>query len=196
MQCLCLSLFLLILGMAVPGMAAAPAEQIKQTTDKILSVVADPALRGPAKAQEKRRLIRKAVDERFDWKEMARRSLAQHWTPRSPAEREEFVRLYADLLDTTYMSKIENYSGERVTYEGERIEGEYAAVKVRIVTRQNKDIPVEYRLRREGDKWLVYDISIEGVSLVNNYRTQFNSIILQSSYENLIKKLRDRVESE
>ncbi len=126
---------------------------------------------------------------------MARRSLAQHWTPRSPAEREEFVRLYADLLDTTYMSKIENYSGEKTTYEGERIDGEYAAVKVRNVTRQNKDLLVEYRLRREGDKWLVYDISIEGVSLVNNYRTQFNSTILQSSYENLIKKLRDKVES-
>ncbi len=93
------------------------------------------------------------------------------------------------------MSKIENYSGEKVTYEGERIESDYAMVKVRIATGQNKDIPVEYRLRKEGGQWLVYDVSIEGVSLVNNYRTQFNGIILQSSYENLVKRLKEKAES-
>jgi phospholipid transport system substrate-binding protein len=91
------------------------------------------------------------------------------------------------------MSKVEGYSGEKVLYEGERVDGDYATVKVKIVTKKNVDIPVEYRLKKEKNDWLVYDISIEGVSLVNNYRNQFNSTVTQSSYENLMKKLRAKV---
>jgi phospholipid transport system substrate-binding protein len=94
------------------------------------------------------------------------------------------------------MSKVEDYSGERVRYDGETNEDDYAVVKVIIVTQKNKDIPLEYRLQKKGSEWLVYDVSIEGVSLVNNYRMQFNSIILQSSYENLIKRLKAKVASE
>ncbi len=92
------------------------------------------------------------------------------------------------------MGKVEDYSGEKVRYEGETTEGDYAVVKIKIVTKKNKDILVDYRLKKRGNDWFVYDVSIEGVSLVNNYRTQFNSIILQSSYENLIKKLREKGE--
>jgi len=184
----------LVLVIAAPLLAADPMEEIKQTTDKILSILANPALKAPSKTAEKEKLIRKAVDERFDWEEMARRSLATHWVKRTAQEKEEFVRLFADLLERTYMKKVEDYSGEKVLYEGEAKDGDYATVKVKIVTKQNKDIPVEYRLRKEGNDWFVYDVSITGVSLVNNYRTQFNSIILQSSYENLIKKLREKVE--
>ena len=92
------------------------------------------------------------------------------------------------------MKKVEDYSGEKVVYEGENQEGDYATVKVKIVTKKSKDILVEYRLKKEGNNWLIYDVSIMGVSLVNNYRTQFNSIISQSSYENLVKKLREKAE--
>jgi phospholipid transport system substrate-binding protein len=125
---------------------------------------------------------------------MARRSLATHWAKRTPEERKEFVPLFSDLLERTYMKKVEDYSGEKVLYEGETQDGDYAVVKVKIVTKKNKDISVEYRLKKEGNNWLVYDVSILGVSLVNNYRTQFNSIISQSSYENLVKKLKEKVE--
>jgi len=184
---------LLIIGIAVPVIAGEPTEKIKQTTDKILSITGDPALKDRSKAEERRRLIRTAVDERFDWEEMARRSLARYWAQRTDEEKKEFVPLYADLLEKTYMSKVESYSGEKVRYEGETMDRDYAAVKVRIITQKNVDIPVEYRLKKAGNDWLVYDVSIEGVSLVNNYRTQFNSIITQSSYQNLVKKLKEKV---
>lgn len=187
-------LLILILGLSVPGWAKEPMDQIKQTTDKILSIVTDSSLKNPSKAQEKRRLIRRAVDDLFDWEEMAHRSLARHWDQRTAEEKKEFVRLYSDLLERTYMEKVEGYSGEKITYEGETIDDGYAIVKVKISTKKNNDIRVEYRLRKEGNKWLVYDVLIEGISLVNNYRAQFNSIISQSSYEKLVKRLRDKVE--
>jgi phospholipid transport system substrate-binding protein len=187
------SLFLIV-AIAAPVLAADPIEEIKQTTDKILSIITNPALKAPSKTAEREKLIRQAVDERFDWKEMARRSLATHWVKRTAKERREFVGLFADLLERTYMKKVEDYSGEEVLYEGETKEGDYATVKVKIVTQKNKDILVEYRLKKAGNGWFIYDVSIEAVSLVNNYRIQFNSIILQSSYENLVKRLREKAE--
>jgi len=185
---------LFILSIAVSSWAVEPMEAIKQTTNKILNIVTNPVLKPPSKTAEKEKLIREAVDERFDWEEMARRSLAAHWAKRTPEERKEFLPLFSDLLERTYMKKVEDYSGEKVLYEGETKDGDYAVVKVKIVTKQNKDILVEYRLKKEGNNWLIYDVSILGVSLVNNYRTQFNSIISQSSYENLVKRLREKVE--
>jgi phospholipid transport system substrate-binding protein len=184
----------LIIGIAVPALADGPEEEIRQTTNKILSIVTDPALKNPSREEERRRLVRKVVDERFDWEEMSRRSLARYWDQRTDEEKKEFVRLYSDLLERTYMDKVEGYSGEKVTYEGESVDNGYAVVKVKIVTKKNTDIHVRYGLKKKGNKWLVYDVSIEGVSLVNSYRTQFNRIILQSSYENLVKRLRERVE--
>lgn len=189
-----LLLLLLVFGIAVPGWAGEPTDQIKQTTDKILSILTNPSLKGRSKSTEREKLIRQVIDERFDMEEMSRRSLARYWDQRTEGEKKEFVRLYSDLLERTYMDKVEGYSGEKVIYEGESIDKEYAVVKVKIVTNKNTDIHVHYRLKREENKWLVYDVSIEGVSLVNNYRTQFNSIILKSSYENLVKRLRERVE--
>jgi phospholipid transport system substrate-binding protein len=180
--------------MAVPVLAADPMDEVKQTTDKILSIVTNPALKAPSKTEERDKLIRQAVDERFDWEEMARRSLAIHWATRTAEERKEFVRLFADLVERTYMKKVEDYSGEKVLYEGETKEGDYAGVRVKIVTKRGEDIPVEYHLKKEGNDWFVYDVSIEGVSLINNYRVQFHSIISQSSYENLVKRLREKVE--
>ena len=189
-----LVLLLLVFGIALPGWAGEPTDEIKQTTDKILSILTNPSLKGSSKTAEREKLIRQAIDERFNWEEMARRSLARYWDQRTDGEKKEFVRLYSDLLERTYMDKVEGYSGEKVTYEGESVDNGYAVVKVKIVTKKNTDVRVHYRLERVENKWLVYDLSIEGVSLVNNYRTQFNSIILKSSYENLVKRLRERVE--
>ena len=186
--------FLLTLAIAAPVLAADPMEEMKQTTKKILSIVTNPGLKSPSKASEKEKLLRQAVDEQFDWEEMARRALATHWAKRTAEEKKEFVGLFADLLDHTYMKKVEDYSGEKVLYEGETKEGDYAAVKVKIVTQKDKEIPVEYRLKKKGHGWVTYDVSIEGVSLINNYRTQFNSIVQQSSYENLVKRLREKAD--
>jgi phospholipid transport system substrate-binding protein len=185
-----IAFLLLILGIAVPGLAGEPTDQVQQTTDKILSIVSDPILKAASKAEERRKRIRSAVDERFDWEEMARRSLARHWAQRTDEEKKEFIRLFGELLEQTYLDKVEAYSGEKVQYEGETIDRDYAVVKVKIITKKNVDIPVEYRLKKKGNDWLVYDISIEGVSLVNNYRTQFNSILSGSSYGELVKRLK------
>jgi len=169
-----------------------PTEKVKETTDKILAIVSDPALKDPAKEAQRRECIRKAVDELCDWEEMSRRSLGRHWAQRSEQEKKEFVRLFGQLLERTYIDKVESYSGEKVNYLGERVDGDYAEVEVKIVTKKNTEILVLYKLRARDQKWWVYDMVIEGVSLVNNYRTQFTDILAKSSFEGLMKKLREK----
>jgi phospholipid transport system substrate-binding protein len=186
-------LYFLIFVLAAQASAGEPTDQIKSTIDKVIDILNDPELKAPEKAIERRRLMRGVADERFDWQEMARRSLARHWKDRTDKEKEEFVPLFADLLERTYMNRVENYSGEKVTYTGERVEGRYALVSLSVFTSKDVEIPIEYRLQKKSAEWLIYDVSIEGVSLVNNYRTQFNSIILNSSYEGLVAKLKDKV---
>jgi phospholipid transport system substrate-binding protein len=184
------SLLLILLASVLISQAGEPTQQIKQTTDKIISILSDPALKGAAKAAERRKLVTQTIDERFDWEEMSRRSLAQHWAKRTPEEKKEFVLQFKDLLDRTYMDKVEGYSGEKVRYDGDTIDGHYGLVKVKILTSTGKEIPVEYRMWEKRDQWLVYDFSIEGVSLINNYRSQFNSILLKSPFQELINKLK------
>jgi len=184
---------LLAFGFSTPALAQAPTEQIKETTDKVISILTDPALREPDRTEERRGLLRKAADERFDWEEMSRRALARHWARRTDEEKREFVSLFSDLLERTYMDRIDGYSGEKVLYEGETVDGDYGIVRARIATETDAQISAEYRVRRKENGWFIYDVSIEGVSLVNNYRTQFNSIILKSSYEKLVKRLKAKI---
>ena len=185
-------LFLLIFGLAAPTQAGEPTEQMKLTIDKMIDILGNPALKDPAKAEKRRKLLRDTASERFDWREMARRSLAKHWQQRTDEEKREFVPLFTDLLEQAYMNRIENYSGDKVSYDGEKVKGEYSLVKVRIYTSKQTNIPVVYRLRKKGSQWLIYDISIEGVSLVKNYRKQFDSVIMSSSYEGLVEKLKEK----
>lgn len=165
-------------------------QQIKQTTDKILSILSNPALKSPAKSEERKRQISSAVGDRFDWEEMARRALAIYWAQRTPDEKKEFVQLFRDLLERAYMDKVQGYSGEKVIYEGDSVDGDYGLVRVKILTSAQKEIPLEYRLLRRGSNWLVYDFSVEGISMINNYRSQFNSILTKSSFQELLKRLK------
>jgi phospholipid transport system substrate-binding protein len=181
------------LGFSVPCRAETPMQEIKQATDKIISIVTNPSLKSPEKAGEKKNLIRKTVDEIFDWNEMARRTLARHWAGRTDQEKEEFTRLFSDLLERTYLERVEGYSGQKVLYTGERVDGDYAVVDVKIESQQGSEIPVNYRLKKKGSEWYVYDVSIEGVSLINNYRTQFNSILVNSSFKDLIRRLKSKL---
>lgn len=185
--------FFALLAIPQKALAGIPTEQLKNTTDKILAVVTDPALKDPSKSADRRKLIRKAVDERFDWEELSRRALGRHWARRSDEERKTFVELFGQLLERTYLDRVEGYSGEQVSYVGETVDGEYAIVEARILTAQRTEVPVLYRMRQRGDSWMVYDIVIEGVSLVANYRNQFQSILARSSYEELVRLLKDRV---
>jgi len=191
-----LFLFFMMLVISGSSIAGEPTEDVRKTTDKLIAIISDPAMKSVDMAAERARRIRKAVDERFDWKEMSKRTLARHWKKRTQQEKEEFIDLFGKLLERTYLDKVEGYSGEKVLYVGERVDGNYGIVVVKIVTKKDTEILVKYKLKKKGGKWLVYDISIEGVSLVNNYRKQFNSIMTRSSYEDLIKKLRTKVEGE
>jgi len=187
---------LILFAVSSASVAGEPTEDIRKTTDRIIAVVTDPGLKEADKAREKSRQIRNVVDERFDWEEMSKRTLARHWKDRTQNEKKEFIDLFGNLLERTYLDKVEGYSGEKVLYVDEKVEGKYAIVSVRIVTRQETEVQVDYRLKKKGEEWLVYDISIEGVSLVNNYRKQFDSIMSRSSYKDLIEKLRSKVEGQ
>jgi len=181
-------------GAALPAWAGGPTDRMKDTTDKIIAIVSDPAFKGPEKAEEKKKSIRAVVDEVIDWEEMSRRSLGIHWQKRTDEEKREFVRLFSLLIEKTYRDKAEDYAGEKVNYVGEKIDGDYAEVESRILTSKNTEIPVNYKMTKKQGKWWVYDIVIEGVSFVNNYRTQFNSILSSSSYPGLVKQLKAKTE--
>lgn len=183
----------LVLAGASSAFSGVPTDKIKETTDEILSIVTDSDRKAVLIDAEIKKRIRKAVDKRFDWEEMARRTLARHWSKRTDQEKKLFVVLFGQLLERTYLDKVEGYSGEKVVYLGESIDETYAVVNVKIITSKNEEIDVAYRLRQKADDWLVYDISVAGVSLVNNYRVQFNSIITKSSYESLVQKLKEKI---
>jgi phospholipid transport system substrate-binding protein len=180
------------LAAAGPAHAGPPTEQLRTHVDRVLKVLEDPALRAEAKTAERRAAIRRIATEIFDFGETARRALGRHWQARTPAEREEFVGLFTNLLERSYLSRVELYSGESVTYTGEVIEGDQARIQSRIVTKQGSEIPLEYRMHQKNGRWLVYDVVIEGVSLVANYRTQFNKIIQTSSFQELVRKMKSK----
>lgn len=183
-------LLLLIFGLVTTSLAGEPTDHIRKTTDKMISILNDPVLKN--NLEERRKMLRNAVNERFDWREMARRSLAEHWKSRTEEEKKEFVPLFTDLLESTYMKRIENYSGDQVSYDDERVKGDYSLVKVTIFTDKQVEIPVVYKMKKKGQEWMIYDVSIEGVSLVKNYRQQFDSVILSSSYQGLVEKLKEK----
>lgn len=174
---------------------AGPMAHVKETTERILRVVSDPANKGEANDSKRRKLVREIVDERFDWAEMAQRSLARNWRKADGNQQQRFVVLFGDLLEQNYMSKIESYSGEEVMYDEEKIDGDYGQASIRIITGEGTEIPVTYRLRDIEGRWLVYDISVAGVSLVNNYRSQFNSLLRSMSFDKMLERLEKKTAS-
>jgi phospholipid transport system substrate-binding protein len=184
-----------MLAASDPAWAGPPTEQLRAQMDRVIKVLEDPELKREGRQVERRAAIRSLANEIFDFTETSRRSLGQHWQARTPAEREQFVRLFADLMERSYIGKIELYSGERIQFAGETIERDQATVRTRLVTKAGTEIPVDYRMHRTpGDRWLTYDVAIEGVSLVANYRAQFNKIIQASGYQALVSKLTEKQE--
>jgi phospholipid transport system substrate-binding protein len=182
-----------ILAVVTPSAyAGAPTEELRGHVDQVIKILQRPDLQGDDKTTERRVAVRKVANDIFDFQETAKRSLGRHWEARTPAEREEFTHLFADLLESAYISRIERYSGENVSYVGESVEADQATVRTKIVTKQASQVPVDYRMLRQGARWRVYDVIIEGVSLIANYRTQFNKIIQTASFEDLIAKLKAR----
>jgi len=181
---------MMAMSMAADVWAGPPADQIRAQIDRVVRVLADPALKAAGRERERQAAVRKIAEEIFDVGEMTRRTLGQHWQGRTESERMEMISLFSDLLERAYFTKIANYNGEKITVLKDSVEGNQATVRTRIVTPQGTEIPVDYRMLRRGDRWVAYDVVIEGVSLVANYRAQFNKVIQTSSYQALVEKLR------
>jgi phospholipid transport system substrate-binding protein len=168
-----------------------PLDFVKSSVLQVLAAVRSRPATSSESAQ-RRAEIRRVADGFFDFNEMARLTLSRHWSAQSPEEQEEFVRLFTALLERSYLSTIENYAGERITFLGESINGTYAQVSSRITTNRRVEISIDYRLIEKGDRWAVYDVVLDSVSLVSNYRSQFNSIIRTSSFADLLSRLRNK----
>jgi phospholipid transport system substrate-binding protein len=177
---------------ASPAVAAKSAtEAVKGTVNEVIGLLTDEHLKQPPQSARRRKLLEEMVGRRFDYQEMAKRSLGAQWNKLDKAERQEFVELFQTLLSNSYAKKIEGYSGEQVHYLKEQSENAYAEVRTKIVSPKS-EFPVDYRLMNEAGDWRVYDVVIDGVSLVKNYRSQFQRIIRSSSYQELVEKLRTR----
>lgn len=188
-------LLFLLLALGVPALALAgePTDQLRQTTEKILAIVQAPALKGAEHDAERQKQMKAAVDERFDWASMARSSIGKKWATLTEPQRTEFTGLFGEMVEKNYMSRVESYSGEKIQYKGDKVDGKYGVADVVIVTLRGTDIPVSYRVLQQGKEWLVYDVSIEGVSLVNNYRSQIGAILNSSNYDTLITRIKAKI---
>jgi phospholipid transport system substrate-binding protein len=185
----------LCLILALPGaqaVAGTPTEVVKGTVDEVLQILSNPALKAPSQRLHRLEMVKQAVDRHFDYEEMAKRSLGHAWRNLSRAQQTEVVELFGELLEASYADKIERYTDEKVIYLGESEDGDYAEVRT-VVVRRNDRIPIDYRLHEAYSGWMVYDVCIEGVSLVSNYRSQFRRIIQESSYAELVRRLRVKV---
>lgn len=179
----------------VAAWPASPTEQLRPALEEVIRILDDPSLKPESQARERQTRVRAAVIDLIDFPEMARRSLGLHWRSLNEREREEFVGLFRELLEHTYVPKIALYQGERVRFVGESIDGDLATVQGFVVTRSHKEVPFAYRLRQRDGRWLVYDISVEGISLVSNYRSQFNGIIQRGSFQELVKRIKEKLDS-
>ncbi len=174
----------------VSAASATPTDDVKKTVDEVVRIVADKEMK---KNEVKRRqALKKSISVIFDYSEMAKRSLGKHWNTRSAAEKKQFSDLFATLLENSYAGKIESYNNEKIVYIKENVDDQYAEVKSKVVTAARDEFTLDYRLFKENGKWMVYDVVVEGVSLVSNYRSQFNKIISSSGYEKLVKKLQSK----
>ncbi len=191
--------FILVLVLAGISRAGATElrSRVKSAIDSALVILNDPALTGKAHVVERRAKVRALLDDAIDFEEMTKRSLGIHWKKRTEKEKTEFVALFSALLENAYIDRIEANYDAKVLYSGEKInkKGTRGIVKTIVVTRKGTDVPIDYRMIKKEQGWVAYDIVIEGVSLVSNYRTQFNQIIHKSSYDNLVKGLRKKMES-
>jgi len=185
-----LKIMMTVLLAAVPtATAASPTETVQTAVQQVVSSQSGPAAKTLSTA-ERRADIRKIIDALFDFTDMSERSLGSAWTQASQAQQQEFVRLFSTLIANAYLGRIEQFAGEPFTYVGEKIDGDEASVQSRIVTPKGSEVGLDYRMYRAAGRWAVYDIYVDGISLVGSYKAQFNRIIQRSSFADLLKQLR------
>jgi len=174
------------------SLAGEPLELVKVATEGAIAVLKDPKLKSPDQKKERVERLKEIINPIFDYNEMARRSLGAHWRRRSAAEQEEFVGLFRAFLEKIYSDKIDFYDGQKVMFSRETVDQEYAQVDSIMINPKGEENSVVYRLKRTDGKWKVYDAVVENISIVNNYRSQFDRVISKSSYEELKKMLREK----
>ena len=190
---LTIAVFVLSFTMPSVGLAASATESVKRTIDQVVQILQDKEMKKPDRVDERRRLIEKTIGDRFGWEEMAKRTLGAQWAKMNEKQRLEFVDLFRTLLTNTYIGRIESYSGEQIQYINERLQDGFAEVRTKVSSGKT-EFPMDYRLLNKSGDWHVYDIVLDGVSLVANYRGQFNKIIHSSGYDDLVEKLRTKSE--
>jgi phospholipid transport system substrate-binding protein len=188
-----LFLSLIFWGHPSQSLAGTATEAVKGTIDQVLHVLQDKEMKKPDRVEERRQVIEKTIGDRFSWEEMAKRTLGTQWAKLTDKQRQEFVDLFRTLLTNTYIDRIENYAGEQVQYLNERLQEGFAEVRTKIASGK-AEYPMDYRLLNKSGEWRVYDIVLDGVSLVANYRGQFNKILHSSGYDDLVQKLRTKSE--
>ena len=173
-------------------MAGLPTDQVRQTADKILLILQDPRLKSTDMREARNNQLRQVILARFDFEAMAQRSLGPDWQRRGAEERREFVQLFTNLLERTYADQIAAYNGERIVYGRETQDKEYAEVDTKILTNKGEEFSVNYKLRSSDREWMVYDVVIENISLVNNYRSQFHRVLANSSFDELLRRMGEK----
>jgi phospholipid transport system substrate-binding protein len=184
--------FTLCFGFSRFAQAGEPLEVVRTAVDKAVQILKDPKLQSQDKKKERVERLREALNPIFDYEEMAKRALGRHWRERTPADQEEFVKLFRDFLERVYSDKIDLYGGQKVRFGREVIDNEFAQVESTIIQPKGEEIAVVYKLRQVNGQWKVYDAIVENISIVNNYRSQFDRVISSSSYEELVKRLRGK----
>jgi phospholipid transport system substrate-binding protein len=174
-----------------PLSAAAPGEQVKTTIDQVMEVLRDPKFQGTGKKTERREKLRQLVLPRFDFAEMAKRALGNNWN-RYPDKQQEFVTTFKQLLEETYADQIEAAKGDKVVYLNERAEKDYAEVDTKVISAKGEETPMTYKLHPVDSDWKVFDIVVENISIVNNYRSQFNRVLSNASLDELIKRMKEK----
>ncbi len=184
-------LYTLVAGSHLFADDHSPTAQLQPVIDQIIRILDDEALKGDEQKELRRKQIMDTIAGGFDFKEMSRQVLGQTWNEISATERDYFVTQFTKLLENVYIGKLESYGGREVEFVAERIKGKRAQVTT-LTPYEGTKIPIHYIMQRELDKWMVYDINIEGVSLVRNYREQFRAILQTQQYEGLIKTIEDK----
>lgn len=172
--------------------AVTPREEIQSAVEKVLAILKDPNLKPEGKRQERIAQLRQVIFPKFDFTEMARRSLGADWQRHTPEQQKEFVTLFTNLIEASYANNLDSYNGEKVTFTGDKQDGEYAQVDTRITSNKGEDSTVSYKLRQSEGGWKIYDVVIENISLVNNYRSQFSRVIARSSFDDLLRQMKDK----
>jgi phospholipid transport system substrate-binding protein len=189
---ICLLFLFFCLLLPSPSTAESPTEQMRTTLDKVLLIIRNSNSNSKAKKEDLRARLAEVIYPRFDFNEMAKRSLGSHWGRRSAEEQREFVKVFAGLLRRTYADTIESYTSQNILYTREVEDKDYAEVDTKIVTDKREELSINYKLHSVNNEWKVYDLVIENISLVNNYRSQFDRVIARSSFEELVRVMKEK----